>query len=139
MLSMLCAFGESGWLRVAVPASAGWARVSATSTPSGAAARNQRRRRCVRVTGARILQAAPRWCGRDRRHSAGGSDVAGGEGGDAGRRLGAAGVAGVGAAPSLNAAPRPAMAPIALDAPLGSSISLLESPSATAGSASRYL
>src|SRR6476660_5026965 len=135
---MLCAFGDSGWFSVAVPASAGWTRVSATSTPSGAAARNQRRR-CVRGTGARMLQAAPRWCGRDRRHSAGGSDAGGGEGGDAGRRLGAAGVAGVGAAPSLNDEPRPAMAPIALDAPLGSSIRLLESPSATAGSASRYL
>src|SRR6478735_10809364 len=92
---MLCAFGDSGWLRVAVPAIAVWAKVSATSTPSGAAARNQRRRRCVRVTGARILQAAPRWCGRDRRHSAGGSGVGGGVGGDPGRRLGAAGVAGV--------------------------------------------
>src|SRR3954469_6954334 len=139
MLSIFCAFGESGWLRVAVPASAGWAGAMATTTPSGAVARNQRRRRCVRVTGARILQAAPRRCGRDRRHSAGGSGLGGGDDGEPVPRLGAAGVAGVGAAPSLNAAPRPAMAPIALAAPLGNSISLLASPSATAGSASRYL
>src|SRR3954451_21629387 len=136
---MLCAFGECGWVSVAVPAHAGSATGSASSTPSGAAARNQRRRRCVRVTGARILQAAPRRCGRDRRHSAGGSGAGGGDGGEPGRRLGGAGRAGLGAAPSLNAAPSPAMAPIAFAALLGNSISLLESPSATAGSASRYL
>src|SRR6476659_5454500 len=44
-----------------------------------------------------------------------------------------------GATPSAKAAPSPATAPIASEAPAGRRSSLLASPSATAGSASRYL
>src|SRR6476660_5239542 len=140
MSSMAPALGELGSFSVAVSASAGAAASSDASVPSTGATRNLRRRRDGRVTGARILQAAV-----GERRVSGHQPAAGSDGSlssEGRRRGGRSRGAGSGSgpeAPWAKAAPSPATALIASEAPVGSSSSLFASPAATAGSASRYL
>src|SRR5689334_18878040 len=143
------ALGECGGSGVAVLASAGAARRRLERVTENTAISIPARRLRVRITFLPVRVRPPqRWAlgfykrpwpsvAPTRRYvsDSGGGVIRGG----AGRGLRVCESSGSGAAPCANAAPSPATAAIASDAPAGSSSSLLASPAATAGSASRYL